>query len=88
MARKDSKSCTVGVQKYTCIVDYASGLSCMLSELSCFGKKCLYSCFRVRKCVTTRVPVVLVLSETEVVDHLSHSSLHPDLSQLIVFKLI
>ena len=42
MACKDSRrSCTViGVQKYIiCIVDCASGLSRILSELSCFGKK-------------------------------------------------
>ena len=38
----------------------------------------------------TRVPAVLsiVLSETKVVAHLSHSSLNPELSQLIVLKLI
>ena len=42
MARKHSrKSCTetVGVQKYICIVDFASGLSRILSELLCFDKK-------------------------------------------------
>ena len=40
MARKhSSRSCTVGVQKYICIVDFASGLSRILSELSLFDKK-------------------------------------------------
>ena len=44
---------------------------------------------RVRECVT-RFPVVLlvVLSETEVVAYLGHSSLNPELSQFIVPKLI
>ena len=40
MARNNSmRSCTVGVQMYTCIVDFAPGLSRILSELSCFDKK-------------------------------------------------
>ena len=40
MARKHSRrSCTVGVQRYICIVDCGSGLSRALTELSCFGKK-------------------------------------------------
>ena len=41
MARKHSRrSCTVGVQKYICIVDFASGLSRILSEyLPFFDKK-------------------------------------------------
>ena len=39
MARKHSKrSYTIGVQKYIYIVDFASGLSGILSELSCYGK--------------------------------------------------
>ena len=40
MVRKHSRrSCTVGVQKYICIVDFASGLSRILSKLLCFDKK-------------------------------------------------
>ena len=52
-------------------------------------RKCLYRCFRVREYVT-RFPVVLliVLSETEVVAYLGHSSLNSELSQFIVPKLI
>ena len=39
MMRKHSKrSCTFGMQKYVCIVDFASGLSRILSELLCFDK--------------------------------------------------
>ena len=39
-ARKHSRrSCTVGVQKYICIVNSASGLSRILSKLMCFDKK-------------------------------------------------
>ena len=93
MVRKHSRSCTVEVQKYICIVDFASGLSQILSKLrvsklSCFDKKVFVLCFRVRECVT-RFPVVLliVLSETEVVVYLGHSSLNPELSQFIVPKL-
>ena len=40
MVRKHSKrSSTVGVQKYICIVDFASGLSRILPKLLCFDKK-------------------------------------------------
>ena len=40
MVRKHSRrSCIVGVQKYVCIVDFASGLSRILSKLLCFDKK-------------------------------------------------
>ena len=42
MMRKHSRrSCTtvVGAQKYICIVDFASGLSRILSKLLCFDKK-------------------------------------------------
>ena len=40
MMRKHSRtSCTVGVQKYICIVDFAAGLSRILSKLLCFDKK-------------------------------------------------
>ena len=40
MVRKHSrKSCTVGVQKCICIVDFASGLARTLSKLLCFDKK-------------------------------------------------
>ena len=40
MVRKHSRrSCTVGVQKYICIVDFASGLSRILSKRLCFDKK-------------------------------------------------
>ena len=38
--RKHSRrSYTVGVQKYICIVNFASGLSQILSKLMCFDKK-------------------------------------------------
>ena len=38
--RKHSRrNCTVGVQKYICIVNFASGLSRILSKLVCFDKK-------------------------------------------------
>ena len=38
--RKHSRrSCTVGVQKYICIVNLASGLSRTLSKHMCFDKK-------------------------------------------------
>ena len=40
MVRKHSRrSYTVGVQKYVWIVDFASGLSRILSKLLCFDKK-------------------------------------------------
>ena len=40
MVRKHSRrSCTVGVQEYICIVDFASGLSQILSKLLFFDKK-------------------------------------------------
>ena len=38
--------------------------------------------------MSKRVPVVLMLSETEVAAHLSRSSLNPELSQFIVLELI
>ena len=38
VCKHSRRSCTVGVQKYICIVDCASGLSRILSELSCFDK--------------------------------------------------
>ena len=75
MARKHSKSCTVGVQKYICIVDCASGLS---------RRRVVTFVFK-QEIVCTDA---LVLSKTEVLVHLSHSSLDPELSQFIVLKLI
>ena len=38
-----ARNCTVAVQNYGCIVDCASGRSRVLSELSCFGKKKVFS---------------------------------------------
>ena len=48
MARKHSRSrsCTVGVQKYICNVDFASGLSQILSKLLCFDKKVFVLIFK------------------------------------------
>ena len=37
--KHSSRSCTVGVQKYICIVHFASGLSRILSKLLCFDKE-------------------------------------------------
>ena len=72
------------VQKDVCIVDCASGLPGTVLELSGFNN-CSYWRFRVRECVT-RVPAVLVSPETEVIAHLFHSYLNPELAQFIVLK--
>ena len=39
VCKHSRRSCTVGVQKYICIVSFASGLSRILSKLMCFDKK-------------------------------------------------
>ena len=48
MTRKHSRrSCIIEVQKFICIVDFASGLSrILLSELSCFDKKVFVLMFK------------------------------------------
>ena len=75
---------------YICIVDSFSGLSRILSELSCFGKKVFALNREVlgsRKNVLPEfIQVVVVLSGTEVM-YFSHSSLNPEISQFIALKL-
>ena len=65
------------VQKDICIVDCASGLSGIVLELSGFNN-CSYWRFSVRECVA-RVSAVLMSPETEVVAHLFHAYLNPEL---------
>ena len=72
------------MQKEIVILDFVSGLSETFSGLLVFDS-CSYWHFMVRECVT-RVPAALVLLETQVVDHLFHSSFNPELRTLHCFQ--
>ena len=75
------------MQKYICIVDSFSGLSRILSELSCFGKKVFALNREVLGSRKNVLPEFIQVVGTEVV-YFSHFSLNPEISQFIVLKLI
>ena len=93
MRKHSRRSCTVGVQKYNCIVNFASGLSRILSKLMCFDKKVFVLmvqgpgiiCYQSSRSFI----IILVLFETEVVACICHSRLHqqkPDFEGQSVIK--